>query len=743
MGNTTNKEAALAYASRGWSVFPLNVGSKTPATPHGFKDATTDEKHIARWWSENPDYNIGISTGASGLVVIDLDEDNEKDKHGIQTLTEWENIHGKLPDTVSCTTPRGGRHLYFKSAEETKCRTDIYPAIDIRANGGYVVAPPSVVNGRCYSWIADPSESPVASANDVVCAFLNPATENPDDNDRFSTPFFMPDCIAEGHRTEMLLKMLGSMQAKGFSDNAIRAAVMEENESRCTPPLTESELEKTVFPALRRFPKGTAPYALDRSYEAETESLVSMLKEMRPESNKQYGRHDAGNGNLFAHLFNAKARFVPERKRWYVYDGTRWVSDIGNIRVMNLCKAAADALMLYAVGIADEEVKNGYIKHVSKWQQQKYRETILKDASTVSCASISEFDADPYLLNCRNGTLNLKSMAFRNHDSRDMITKCANVDYVPGARCERWERFMSEVMCGDAELARYLQKSLGYALSGDTRHECFFILYGATSRNGKSTLCETFLHLVGDYGKTASPETVARRKYSDSRGPSEDLARLAGARFVNMSEPDKKMVLSAALIKTLTGNDTVTARNLGEGSFEFKPQMKVFVNTNHLPVVNDSTVFSSDRVKVIPFNRHFSEEERDPLLKSKLTTPESLSGILNWCVDGLRLLNTEGFGAPAAAREATEEYAESSDKVGQFIDDCLVPSPSDEADARAVHLSYQVWCGDNGYTPEGFSEFKKSLASAGIETTRKRPNGSGRAGSKAQFLVGYRLQEMR
>ena len=733
------KRAALSYASMGWHVFPLKPGKKIPATTHGFHEATCDVETIEGWWNTNPNYNIGIATGVSNLVVIDLDEDSTKGKHGIQTLANWEEQHGALPATVCCHTPRGGKHLYFKTQENIKCKTNIYPSIDIRANGGYVVAPPSVVNGAAYRWLNAPVVYPVAQADSVVYTFLNPVS------DRYNqpkVPFSMPSEIPEGQRTSALLKMLGSMQAKGMSDEAIRAAIVAENDSKCSPPMTDDELENTVFPALRRFPKGTAPYMLDIDYTAVAPEIVDRLKELHPESNKQYGWHDAGNGNLFACLFRDKARYAPERKKWFVYDGTRWVVDIGGTKVMNLCKCAAGALMMYATfHITDETVKNGYIKHISKWQQRKYRETILKDAETVASISVADFDRNPYLFNCLNGTLDLRTLAFREHNSNDFITKAAAVSYVPEARCERWERFISEITCGDAELARYIQKALGYALSGETKHECFFILYGATSRNGKGTLCETFLHLVGDYGKTASPESIAMRKNIDSRSPSEDIARLAGARFVNMSEPDKKMVLSAALVKTLTGNDTVTARFLGEGSFDFRPQMKMFVNTNHLPYVNDSTVFSSDRVKVIPFNRHFTEAERDMQLKTTLTTPENLSGILNWCIVGWRLLSAEGFSMPPAVKEVTLCYSEDSDKMGQFINDCLVFMPSGEVEARLVHGRYQEWCYASGLKPEGFSEFRKSLASSGIETKRKRPKGSKENDNKAFFVMGYNLQK--
>lgn len=731
-------QAALSYAAMGFAVFPVKPDQKAPATMHGYKDATTERQQIAAWWSVEPDYNIGISTGDSGLVVIDADEDEAKNKHGLHALAAWERDNGALPATVCCETPRGGRHIYYSTNQPIRCSTNLYPGVDIRAVGGYVIAPPSTVNGKQYRWITAPGVRPVCVADSRVYTFLNPV---PDGFDK--GPFSMPEAIPEGKRTSTLLQLLGSLQSKGLSDDSIRAAVCAENETRCDPPLSDAELEREVFPALKRFPKNTAPYAYDRPYTTDTADILGRLAEMCPEQNKRYGWHDAGNGNLFSDLFRGSACYVPERKKWYVFDGRRWAADVGNVKVMELCKTAADALMSYTIQhVSDEKLRGDYIKHISKWQQFKYRETILKDAASVVPVRLSEFDQDPYLLNCQNGTLNLRDMTFHEHDAGDKLTKICGAEYDPEARCERWDQFIGEVTCGDTELAAFIQKALGYALTGDTRHECFFILYGATSRNGKGTLCETMMRLAGEYGRTASPETIAHRKYSDSRSPSEDIARLAGSRFVNMSEPDKQMALSAALVKTLTGNDTVNARFLGENSFEYKPQFKIFVNTNHLPYVSDSTLFSSDRIKIIPFNRHFEARERDSSLKAKLAAPESLSGILNWCIAGLRALRYGGFRMPDAVRKATQQYMESADKIGQFIDSELIKSSEAEEETRIVHAAYQNWCYANGYRPEGFNEFTKSLASAGVTVKRKRPEaekGNQNAGRK-NFVLGYCLK---
>ncbi len=733
------KQWALCYAEMGFDVFPLQPGTKVPATAHGFKDATHDTETITKWWERNPEFNIGLATG-HGLFVIDIDVDTVKGLDGGKALAEYEELRGALPETVESRTPRGGRHLFFRSTAAVKCSTGIYPGVDVRGEGGYVAVYPSKVNGNAYQWVKAPGIIAIAEADSTVFTFISPA---PDGFDRQAVPFQMPEAVGEGERTNTLLKLVGSMQAKGLSDEAIRAAVTAENEARCIPPLSDQELETTVFPALKRFQKGTSAYIADRDYNPDVADLTAALQSIRPEANKNYGWHDAGNGNLYADLSAGMLCYVPERKKWYHYDGLRWVPDTeNNAYAMNHCKNIADALMGYTIqNVADEKLRQDYIKHVSKWQGFKYRETILKEAATVLRVnrSITDFDCDPFLFNCLNGTLDLRSGEFREHSSTDKITKLADVEYNPGARCARWEQFISEVTCGDEPLAQYIQKALGYALTGDTRHECFFILYGATSRNGKGTLCETFLRLVGDYGRTANPETIAMKKNADARTASGDVARLSGARFVNISEPEKSMTISAQLVKTLTGNDTITARNLYEREYEFKPQFKIFINSNHLPYITDATLFTSDRIKIIPFNRHFTDAERDITLKRKLTTPESLSGILNWCIEGLRMLTRSSLKVPPMVEQATQEYRESSDKIGQFISEMLTPDPAAETEAKKVHTAYQDWCWQNGLKPEGYNEFRKSLASANIQVKRARPKGSGSNTTKVSLLFGYSL----
>ena len=451
--------------------------------------------------------------------------------------------------------------------------------------------------------------------------------------------------------------------------------------------------------------------------------IDQMLFDLHPESNERYGWNDNGYGRLFADIYKPVARFVPERNKWFVYDGMRWTPDIGGLKVMELCKELADKLVMYALTIKDERTRKDYMERCTKWQNRRMRLTIISDAASVHPISFKEFDADPYLFNCCNGTLDLRSKEFRPHDPEDLLTMLSGVAFNPNAESLRFTEFISEIMSNNRDKAVFLQKSLGYSLTGDTRYECMFVLFGASTRNGKGTLMESVLKVSGDYGKAVRPETIAQ-KNANSQNPSEDIARLVGVRLANISEPGRGLMLNAAQVKSMTGNDTLNARFLHENSFDFRPQFKLYINTNHLPFINDMTVFSSNRLFIIPFDRHFNPEEQDKTLKLEFAKPEAQSAILNWLVEGYEMLCKEGLKPPKPVVDATEAYRQESDKVQMFIDECLEPKPDGELRTKIVYAIYREWCIGNGLIAESVRNFNTSLQKYG-QVVRRRPRGGG------------------
>lgn len=253
MDNKRMEESALFYAKLGFSVFPIKYKSKVPLTVHGFKDASKDVGTIRNWWKANPNANIGLALGdmSNGIFVIDLDIDKDRGVDGTETLRDWERAHKPLPDTANSITGRGGYHFFYHSNSPVESRVKILPGIDIRGNGGYVVAPPSIhPNGNKYEWENSIEDYDITEVDDVVNALLAEGKSNK------LVPFSMPDKIEQGARNDTIYKMTCYLQSKGMSDETIRVAVESENQIRCVPPLDQGELDK-IFASASKYEKGS------------------------------------------------------------------------------------------------------------------------------------------------------------------------------------------------------------------------------------------------------------------------------------------------------------------------------------------------------------------------------------------------------------------------------------------------------------------------------------------------------
>ncbi len=437
--------------------------------------------------------------------------------------------------------------------------------------------------------------------------------------------------------------------------------------------------------------------------------LEQVLRDLRAE---QYETSDKGFGRLFADVFKDKHRYNPSRKDFMRYDGKRWIDDIEGLSARASAKALSDALVRYAVNV-DTEGK--YLKAVATLCNIRNRNNMLQDSKDVYFFDNEQLDVDDYLLNLQNGTLDLSGdkPVFLSHSPDMLLSKICNAEYNPAADCREWKKFLLEIMQDDKEKILYLQKIAGLSLTGNTEQETCFILFGSTTRNGKSTFCETLIYLLGDYALTMKPESLAVKQNLDSRQASGDIARLAGCRFCNASEPPKRMLFDTALLKSLLGRDSITARHLHQREFSFIPKFKLVINTNYLPTITDDTVFSSGRINVISFDRHFEPQEQDKDLKNRLRDKAELSGILNWCIEGLQLYRKEGLKPPAAVQTATDTYRTDSDKLGNFINECLTKTDKNSK-AKDVYEAYTKWCEDNGYGCENKGNFFAELKTKGL-----------------------------
>ena len=445
---------------------------------------------------------------------------------------------------------------------------------------------------------------------------------------------------------------------------------------------------------------------------APKKTLESTLKEIHAEN---YETSDKGNARLFADIFKDKHRYCSTRKDFMLFDGKRWIDDLEGLSARKSAKELSDALIRYAVTV---DTDGKYLKAVTPLCNLRNRNNMLQDSRDLSYFTNEQLDVNDYILNVQNGTLDLSGdkPIFMEHSPDMLLSKICNVNYEPSAKCEVWEKFINEIMQNDKSKIEYLQKIAGLSLTGNTSEETAFILYGSTTRNGKSTFCETLIYLLGDYALTMRPETLATKQNTDSRQANGDVARLCGCRFVNASEPPKRMLFDTALLKSLLGRDSITARFLHQREFEFIPKFKLVINTNYLPVITDDTIFSSGRLNVVSFDRHFEPHEQDKHLKDKLRRKEELSGILNWCLEGLRLYRKDGLKAPEAVQKATNAYRADSDKIGNFINECLKKTDTNSK-AKEIYDCYVKWCSDNGYGIENKGNFFAEMKNKGLFAT--------------------------
>lgn len=430
---------------------------------------------------------------------------------------------------------------------------------------------------------------------------------------------------------------------------------------------------------------------------------------------REYSWNDKGLSAVFAELFKDCCRYNTTAKEWYCFDGKIWAKDEGAMYTSRKAKVFTDALYLYAASI-EEETRALFIKSISPYGKFHNRETLIKDARDWFNFTQTALDRDLNLYNCQNGTLNLDDWSFSLHKPADMLLKISNVWYDPDVRSPLFESFISDIMMGDTKKINYLQKVLGATLTADTSMETCWILYGPSTRNGKSTLVETIGYMHGNtagYATSMMPQTLAIKQNKDSSRANGDIARLNGCRFLNASEPPKRMIFDTALLKSMLGRDTITARQIFEKEFEFIPHFHLFINTNYLPLIQDDTLFSSGRVNVITFDRHFTPAEQDKTLKERLQSKENISGIFNWCLDGLRMFRQEGAEPPITVAEATEAYRRTSDKFGNFLEECLQKTGRNTT-AGAVYKRYQTWCEDNGFGTENKRGFFDELRAKGI-----------------------------
>lgn len=450
-------------------------------------------------------------------------------------------------------------------------------------------------------------------------------------------------------------------------------------------------------------------------------NLFTKLLSLTPHCNINFPPNDIGLGNLFAECFRDTLRFCVDNQQWYCYDDGVWVLDKGEIRTQRNMQILLQLLHLYCTEVTTDENEDEirkYRQYINKSSSDVILRRGINASKNMLIIELTDFDKDPYLLNCTNGVYDLRTGKIIPNSPELYLTKKTNTYPLNAVtkKCDRWYQFIDEIMSHDKEKVAFLQRALGFSILGVNREECMFIAYGAKSRNGKGTLFST-LSAVLSSGYMGSVDTDLicvdkRGKVKDFNAPQPALRKIVGTRIVTMSENDRDVLLASASMKAITGRDELTTRGLYEAPITFTPQFNMWLLTNYLPAVTDDTIFKSNRVWVLEFNEHFGNENRDNDLKDYFAQPKNLPTVLKWLMDGCVDYLKNGLNPPESVIKATQNYKEQCDRILMFLKDCCTFGDDKKVLRSSLYFAYERWCRkpENKFNPIGSQKFYKELA---------------------------------
>lgn len=435
-------------------------------------------------------------------------------------------------------------------------------------------------------------------------------------------------------------------------------------------------------------------------YTPQEEYRITIGSQRPPKENRRrYTFDDTGNASRLMDVYGENLLYSYVAKRWLYWDGRKWVYDYdGAIKQMAddvVARMPADA------DLYDDD--NAYRKHCEKSRSSASKVAMIKETEHQVAVRPEKLDAHNNLLNTVNGILNLRTGALTEHDKAQLMTKITNAEYTDKDECPVWLSFIETIFGGDRELMRYIQKAVGYSLTGSTEEQCVFFLYGE-GRNGKSTFLDTIADILGDYATNIQPDSLMVRQ---SGGGTSDIARLMGSRFVTSMEPGDGMRLNEGLLKQLTGGDKITAARKYENEVEFRTEFKLWMAMNHKPLIRGTDEGIWRRIHLIPFTVTIPDDKVDRKLKYKLR--KEMPAILKWAMDGCLMWQREGLKRPACVEEATREYRSSMDTMGSFLAECCERGPR-EVGAADLFKVYTDWAKENNEYTMTATKFGTEMA---------------------------------
>lgn len=429
---------------------------------------------------------------------------------------------------------------------------------------------------------------------------------------------------------------------------------------------------------------------------------------------------DMGNAERFVAQHGREVRYCYPFKQWLVFNGQRWEVDSSG-HVERLGKETIRSIYAEAAAERDDNARAALAKHARQSESSGRLSSMLDLARSEIPVHPNDLDADPWLFNVANGTIDLRTGELRPHSALDLITKLSPVKYDPKARHPTWRAFLEHVTAGDIAFEGFLRQVAGYCLTGVNQEKRFFLAFGEPD-TGKSTFLDALRVALGDYARVAAPETwLLQSNIGGNRG---DLARLVGARLVLSSEFRANARFDEALIKSITGGDPITCAAKYQAEFTFQPQFKILLAANDAPRFSASDEGMAERGTRLPFSNRLGEGKKDPKVKQCLCDPEDAGpAVLAWMVTGCLEWQQTGLSLPEVVKQSSAAYRDENDNVKAFFEDELVFAEGARTSRKEMRLTYEQWCDSEGIRfPLGQKEFAARLRSQGAGEAKIKGN---------------------
>ncbi|MEW8111192.1 MAG: phage/plasmid primase, P4 family [Candidatus Thiodiazotropha endolucinida] len=696
-------ENAIEYAISGYKVFPVKPNEKTPAVRGWQSLATRDTEQIGRWWTENQNYNIGVL--AEDILVLDIDEKDGKqgsiNLRNTMISSGWEMPEGYM----EILTPSGGRHQYFRDPSPELHTNKTHAPVedcDIRAGGaGFVLGVGSMIGGEVYTGEIIPfSLLPEAPSWLCMVAERIPSISNP-----ISTVKSTVDIIDVQKALSMLDPDLGydewisigmALQAE-FGDKGLLLWDEWSQKGNKYQGLANLERHWSTFK-----PEGGITIA-----------TLWRLSDFQHNHGIELGNaekmNDTGLGEEIIRQHD-DFHWLAETGSWCVWEDGRWVTGpkteklIGGRLNRTLDDLVSQVPGLYQTHPRDATQAMGWL---SRCKNQRSREAVFRYLKERTVASVKDFDTNSDLLGLSNGVLDLGFDEFRKMRKEDRITRILNAHYDPQASCPQWMKFLNEALEHDQEMIGYLQRLCGYWLTPDVSEQEIYFFFGSGG-TGKSTFLNTISHILGAYAVKVSAESILRNRWgTKSNASMSDLARTMGARMMLTDElpPDGRLDLS--IVKSITGDSTITTKLMHKDTFEFEATAKLVMFGNDKPYGDFMDEGLWRRMRLIHFARTVPDGDRDKHLLEKMRA--EAAGIINWILEGYRQWNVTGLMTPQKVKEDSAAYRSGFDNVTPFLEEMIEYAKGEFVTSAALYTQYKQWCDENLEAYRKNNSFSKAV----------------------------------